>query len=299
MARVARRGDRRQGQGARALPARAAHGTGARTRARSSPRWSRPTTSTRSRPNRSRGSRATRTSSAASARSCAGTRSRWSTARTIASTVSAVTSRRTRRRRRSYEVGFNHFFRGKGDGGFGDQIYFQGHAAPGHLRARVPRRPPHRGSARPLPPRDHRPRAAVVSAPAPAADVLGVPDRLDGPRPAERGVPGALQPLPLQPQARRHVERAGVVLRRRRRARRARSDRRARPRGARTARQPDLRRQLQPAAARRAGARRRQGDPGVRVDVPRHGLERAQGRSGAGSGTSCSHATSTACSSTR
>src|SRR5688500_4484319 len=30
-----------------------------------------------------------------------------------------------------YEVGFNHFFRGKDDGGFGDQIYYQGHAAPG------------------------------------------------------------------------------------------------------------------------------------------------------------------------
>src|SRR5262245_15596233 len=30
-----------------------------------------------------------------------------------------------------YEVGFNHFFRGKDDGGSGDQIYFQGHAAPG------------------------------------------------------------------------------------------------------------------------------------------------------------------------
>jgi pyruvate dehydrogenase E1 component len=29
------------------------------------------------------------------------------------------------------EVGFNHFFRGKGDGGFGDQVFFQGHAAPG------------------------------------------------------------------------------------------------------------------------------------------------------------------------
>ncbi len=29
------------------------------------------------------------------------------------------------------EVGFNHFFRGKGDGGYGDQIFFQGHAAPG------------------------------------------------------------------------------------------------------------------------------------------------------------------------
>ena len=29
------------------------------------------------------------------------------------------------------EIGFNHFFRGKDDGGSGDQIYFQGHAAPG------------------------------------------------------------------------------------------------------------------------------------------------------------------------
>jgi pyruvate dehydrogenase E1 component len=30
-----------------------------------------------------------------------------------------------------YEVGFNHFFRGKGNDYSGDQIYFQGHAAPG------------------------------------------------------------------------------------------------------------------------------------------------------------------------
>ena len=30
-----------------------------------------------------------------------------------------------------YEVGFNHFFRGKDDPGGGDQVYFQGHAAPG------------------------------------------------------------------------------------------------------------------------------------------------------------------------
>jgi pyruvate dehydrogenase E1 component len=30
-----------------------------------------------------------------------------------------------------YDVGFNHFFRGKSDGGRGDQIFFQGHAAPG------------------------------------------------------------------------------------------------------------------------------------------------------------------------
>ena len=30
-----------------------------------------------------------------------------------------------------YEVGFNHFFRGKDDGHAGDHVYFQGHAAPG------------------------------------------------------------------------------------------------------------------------------------------------------------------------
>lgn len=30
-----------------------------------------------------------------------------------------------------YEIGFNHFFRGRGEGYEGDQIYFQGHASPG------------------------------------------------------------------------------------------------------------------------------------------------------------------------
>jgi pyruvate dehydrogenase E1 component len=30
-----------------------------------------------------------------------------------------------------YEVGFNHFFRGKDDGQSGDQVFYQGHAAPG------------------------------------------------------------------------------------------------------------------------------------------------------------------------
>ncbi len=40
-----------------------------------------------------------------------------------------------------YEVGLNHFFRGKDDGQPGDHIYFQGHAAPGRLRPGVPRGP--------------------------------------------------------------------------------------------------------------------------------------------------------------
>ena len=30
-----------------------------------------------------------------------------------------------------YEIGFNHFFKGRGDGYDGDQVYFQGHASPG------------------------------------------------------------------------------------------------------------------------------------------------------------------------
>ena len=30
-----------------------------------------------------------------------------------------------------FEVGFNHFFRGRDDGGAGDQVFFQGHASPG------------------------------------------------------------------------------------------------------------------------------------------------------------------------
>ena len=40
-----------------------------------------------------------------------------------------------------YEVGFNHFFRGKGNGTPGDHVYFQGHAAPGiYARAFLERR---------------------------------------------------------------------------------------------------------------------------------------------------------------
>jgi pyruvate dehydrogenase E1 component len=40
-----------------------------------------------------------------------------------------------------YEVGFNHFFRGKADGTPGDHIYFQGHASPGiYARAFLERR---------------------------------------------------------------------------------------------------------------------------------------------------------------
>ena len=68
----------------------------------------------------------------------------------------------------------------------------------------------------------------------------------------------------------------GLGLLRRRRDGRAGVARRDRPGRAREARQPDLRHQLQPAAARRPGARQRQDHPGARERVPRLGLERHQ-----------------------
>lgn len=36
-----------------------------------------------------------------------------------------------------YDVGFNHFFRGKDEGDGGDQVFFQGHASPASTRART------------------------------------------------------------------------------------------------------------------------------------------------------------------
>ena len=64
---------------------------------------------------------------------------------------------------------------------------------------------------------------------------------------------------------------------RRRRDGRARIAWRHRSRGARRARQPDVRHQLQPAAPRRPGARQRQDHPRTRGVLPRRRLERHQG----------------------
>ena len=60
-----------------------------------------------------------------------------------------------------YEVGFNHFFRGKDHPGGGDQVFFQGHASPGmyaraFLEGRLIDRP-----ARRLPPGAVAPGAAA------------------------------------------------------------------------------------------------------------------------------------------
>ena len=52
-----------------------------------------------------------------------------------------------------FEVGYNHFFRA---GQSGDLVYFQPHAAPGHVRARLARRPAGAGTPGQLPPGDRR-----------------------------------------------------------------------------------------------------------------------------------------------
>ena len=214
--------------------------------------------------------------------------------------ASAATSRPTPRAASLYEVGFNHFFRGKDDGQRRRPDLLPGPRRAGHLRPGVPRGPPDRGPARPLPARDGAGRGpAVVPASAAHAGLLGVPDGLDGHRPDQRDLPGPLQPLPPEPRPARHVRVARLGVPRRRRDRRARDARgapRRRPRGP---RQPDVRRQLQPPAPRRPGPRQRQDHPGARVRVPRRRLERDQGHLGAASGTSSSPATSTASSSRR
>ena len=198
-----------------------------------------------------------------------------------------------------YEVGFNHFFRGPRRRGRRRPDLLPGPREPRRLRPRLPRGPADRDPARRVPPGEPaRRRAVVVPAPAAHAGVLGVPDRLHGPRPDLGDLPGALQQVPAPPRHQGHQPAAGVVLPRRRRDGRAREPRRDRRRGPRGARQPHLRRQLQPAAPRRPGPRQRQDHAGARVELPRRRLERRQGRLGPPVGRPARARTSTACCST-
>ena len=197
MARQLRRDRRDARQNPRPLsPDEVARASPRAPRSASPPPYRRPT-STPSRATPSRGSPATSTSSDASAPSFVGTPRRWSPAPTprsegIGGHLSTFASSAS-----LYEVGFNHFFRGKDDGQFGDQVFFQGHAAPGIYAARLPRRPTRpRSSSTGSAPRLSGLGLSSYPHPAAHAGVLGVPDRLDGPRPAAGDLPGALQPLP-------------------------------------------------------------------------------------------------------
>ena len=111
-----------------------------------------------------------------------------------------------------YEVGFNHFFRGKADGGFGDQVFFQGHASPGiYARAFVEGRLTekeldnfrHEVGGDGLPSYPH---------PRSLPDFWEFPTVSMGLGPDRRHLPGARQPLPQPASARRHERQPGLVL---------------------------------------------------------------------------------------
>ena len=105
-----------------------------------------------------------------------------------------------------FEVGFNHFFRARDDGAghLGDLVFFQPHSAPGvyaraFLEGRLTaddlahyRQELGGATAR-------RARPHLVPASAADARLLAVPDRLDGHRPDQRDLPGALHALPARP----------------------------------------------------------------------------------------------------
>ena len=189
-----------------------------------------------------------------------------------------------------YEVAFNHFFRGKRTRSTtATRIYFQGHASPGiYARAFLEGRLTER-AAEELPPRVAAEGGGLSSYPHPWL----MPDFWEFPT-----VSMGLGPIMAIYQARfnrylvdrgikPNVQLAGLGLPGRRRKRRAGDARRDHAGRAREARQPDLRHQLQPAAARRPGARQRQDHPGARSGLPRRRLERHQGASGAPTGIRC------------
>ena len=149
------------------------------------------------------------------------------------------------------------------------------------VRARVPRGSSRRERPDQLPPRTGpRRRALELPAPVPHVRLLGVPHRQHGPDRDPGDLPRALQPLSRRPRAAEKVGTQGLGAARRRRDGRAGEPRRDHPGLARTARQPHLRHQLQPAAPRRSGARQRQDRAGARKCLPRRRLERHQGALG-------------------
>ena len=146
-----------------------------------------------------------------------------------------------------------------------------------HLCPGLRRGAPDRGGTRQLPSRGRGRRPPELSPPALAARLLGVPHRLHGPGAHRRHLPGPRQPVSQRPPPRRHQRQPGLVLRGRRRDGRTGVHRRPRRRRPGASRQPDLRRQLQPAASGRPRARQREDHPGARGGVPRRRLERDQG----------------------
>src|SRR5690606_2521308 len=107
------------------------------------------------------------------------------------------------------------------------------------------------GAITSLPAGSRRQGALVLSAPVADAGFLAVPDSFHGPRADDGHLPGSLHPLPRASWAGEALGPQGLGLPRRWRDGRAGVHGRAHHAGAREARQPHFRRELQPAAARR------------------------------------------------
>ena len=108
-----------------------------------------------------------------------------------------------------YEVGFNHFFRGRDNGNDGRHRLLPGPRIARRLRPRVPRRPAHREQLENFR-REFEPGGGTVVLSASVADarLLGVPDRVDGPGADHGHLPGALQSLPRRPRPQAQDRRA-------------------------------------------------------------------------------------------
>ena len=137
----------------------------------------------------------------------------------------------------------------------------------GHLRPRVPRRPAHRGPPRPLPARG-RPAAGCRRTRTPGACPTSGSSR-------RCRWASARSTRSYQARFNRYLQNREIVDTSKAKVwcfvgdgemDEPETHGRALARGARAARQPDLRRQLQPAAPRRPGARQRQDHPGARGD---------------------------------
>ena len=179
-----------------------------------------------------------------------------------------------------YEVGFNHFWRAKSAAHPGDMVYMQGHSSPGiYARAYLEGRLDEAQLLR-FRQEVRRRRTVLLSASVAHAGFLAISDRVDGPGSDDGDFPGAVRALSRASRHRAGDGSQGLGVSRRRRDGRARVDGRAHHAGAREARQPHFRHQLQPAASRRSGARQRQDHPGARGGVSRRRLERHQGAVG-------------------
>ena len=244
---------------------------------------------------RSRSTRATARSSGASRPTSAGTRWRWWCRPTARAPSTAATSPATRRRPRCTRSASTTSGARPATAIPGDMVFIQGHSSPGiYARAYLEGRLTEEHL------RHFRQEVGgggLSSYPHPwlMPDFWQFPTVSMGLGPMmaiyqarfiryleHRGIDPAERPQGLGVPRRRRDGRAGVAGR----------DHDA---GAREARQPGVRHQLQPAAPRRPGARQRQDHPGARGRLPRRRLERHQGDLGLALGSAARRATRAAC----